>query len=416
MSKKIKSPEQVKRIDGRGCFMELLTIGLPRDKIALNFVAYNTAANKGDRVSGSILVYMEIHKAEVFANNVLDGTMTKLGNQSKKYAADHGYKYAKDVFCDLTGTPTDRSTRADKQPISRQLKLTPGSKTAWVLSAESGPGKMEGPGLIAPAYSGGRPECVIRIPLSDDDLKALALSIQAMCRMWYTMKFVPDVEVVDPKTPVFAVQNPDKRLELHTGALAMQKQQFISRHFEQSFANNILDFKTAKVSGVCGMVTVVSHAENHTLWHRDFLFYASDIRLHQIGLIQCLTIPPSLSIMDRNSISGQTNDPLCIVIVSPITGNHHNISMVNVLCSPKNNNIVDMICWLHAAGGDIHKFKMGIEEQQGQYHGCCPHTHSAYIKLFLRQFHKNTFSHITGAPIWLVGPKWHLLIFHTIII
>lgn len=223
MSKKIKSPEQVKRIDGRGCFMELLTIGLPRDKIALNFVAYNTAANKGDRVSGSILVYMEIHKAEVFANNVLDGTMTKLGNQSKKYAADHGYKYAKDVFCDLTGTPTDRSTRADKQPISRQLKLTPGSKTAWVLSAESGPGKMEGPGLIAPAYSGGRPECVIRIPLSDDDLKALALSIQAMCRMWYTMKFVPDVEVVDPKTPVFAVQNPDKRLELHTGALAIDQ-------------------------------------------------------------------------------------------------------------------------------------------------------------------------------------------------
>lgn len=216
---RIKSPEQVRRIDGRGCFMELLTIGLPRDKIALNFVSYNTAAEKGSRVGSSILAYMEIHKAEVFASNVLDGTMFKLGNQAKAFAAEHGYKYAKEVFCDMTGTSADHSTRADGAPISRQLKLTPGAKSAWVLSAESGPGKMEGPGLIAPAYAGGRPECIIRIPLSDDDLKSLALSIQAMCRMWYDLKYIPEVDKVDSKTALFTVQNSHEKMDLYGTAL-----------------------------------------------------------------------------------------------------------------------------------------------------------------------------------------------------
>lgn len=220
---RIKSPEQVRRLDGRGCFMELLTIGLPRNKIALNFVSYNTAAEKGNRVGSSVLAYMDIHKAEVFASNVLDGTMSKLGNQAKNFAAEHGYKYAKEVFCDMTGTSADHSTRADGAPISRQLKLTPGAKSAWVLSAESGPGKMEGPGLIAPAYAGGRPECIIRIPLSDDDLKSLALSIQAMCRMWYTLKFVPEVEKVDGKTAIFSVQNPHERMELYGSALSIDQ-------------------------------------------------------------------------------------------------------------------------------------------------------------------------------------------------
>lgn len=261
MARKLKSPEQVCRIDGRGAFMELLTIGLGIDKVALNFVSYDTGAAKGSRVSSSVMVYLGVHDAEVFADNVLSGKMAKAGQAAKKLAADKGYKYAKEVFCSMTGTPASRSTRSDGAAMSRQLKLTPGSKQPWVLSAESGPGREEGTGIIAPAYPGGKPECIIRIPLSDDALKSLALSIRSLVNLWYRAKFLPvaQEEIARSKTlPAFALNKGKKSLVVDVSAMAIdqlvlrfnggQGTMYLSVSKAAVLANDILSGRLSKLS------------------------------------------------------------------------------------------------------------------------------------------------------------------------
>lgn len=188
---KIKSPDQVFRQDGKNCFMELTTFGLARDKISLNFVNYNTSAEKGGRVSGNVMLYLDIHKAEGLAHDILSGRMAKMAVAAKAKAAEAGYKYARDIFCDMTGSAPEKAKRADGMGMSRQFKITPGAKLPWILSAESGPGRVEGTGIIAPAYSTGKAECIVRIPMTDDQLKQLALAIKAMCELWYMFKFWP---------------------------------------------------------------------------------------------------------------------------------------------------------------------------------------------------------------------------------
>lgn len=225
---RLKSPEQVKRIDGRGCFMEMLTTGLPLDKICMNFVSYNTAADKGKRIGGAVMVYLDVHKADVLAENILSGKISKLGEKSKADAAAGGYKYAKEVFRDITGTPSSRSKREDGKPASRQLKLTPGSSQAWVLSAETGEGKETATGAISPAYS--RPETIIRIPMSDDDLKGFALTLRHLVQMWYAIKFMPvaakDVEKPNPTESVFSVKSGKVSMKVTLDAIGIDQVKF----------------------------------------------------------------------------------------------------------------------------------------------------------------------------------------------
>lgn len=258
---KLKSPEQVCRIDGRGCFMELLTIGLGFDKVAFNFVNYDTSASKGSRVSSSVMVYLTAHDAEVLADSILSGQMAKKGEQAKKFAAEKGYKYAKEVFCSMTGTAAGKAARTDGAALSRQFKLTPGAKQPWVLSAESGPGREEGTGIIAPAYVGGKPECIIRIPMSNDMLKSLALSIRNLVNLWYEEKFLSLVKdavtAVNPDQAAFVINKGKEALQVFTKTLTIDQllldfnggagKMYINVFKAQVLANDILNGRIAKV-------------------------------------------------------------------------------------------------------------------------------------------------------------------------
>lgn len=262
---RLKSPEQVCRIDGRACFLELLTIGLPFDKVVMNFVSYNTGEAKGKRVSSSVMVFLGVHDAEVFAETILSGQMAKKGEQAKKVAAENGYKYAREVFCSMTGTAAAKSTRSDGAATSRQLKLTPGTKQPWVLSAESGPGREERTGIIAPAYPGGKPECIIRIPLSHDNLKSLALSIRSLVSLWYESRFSAIIgskmPPISEKTPAFVINKGTEALQVFVNTLTIDQllldfnggkgQMYLNIFKAQVLANDLLSgriFKTAKAN------------------------------------------------------------------------------------------------------------------------------------------------------------------------
>lgn len=258
---RIKSPEQVCRIDGRGCFMELLTIGLGFDKVAMNFISYDTSASKGSRVSSSIMVFLTIHDAEVLADSILNGQMSKKGEQAKRLAAEKGYKYAREVFCSMAGTPAGKAARTDGAALSRQLKLTPGAKQPWVLSAESGPGREEGTGIIAPAYVGGKPECIIRIPLSNDMLKSLALSIRNLVNLWYEAKFLQlaqsSLPAADASKAAFTINKGREALQVFVNTLSIDQllldfnggvgKMYLNVFKAQVLANDILNGRITKI-------------------------------------------------------------------------------------------------------------------------------------------------------------------------
>ena len=66
------------------------------------------------------------------------------------------------------------------------FKITPGIKTKWVLSAESGPGEEDANGLIVPKYK--TPEQIIRVGMNDEQLKVFASAIELLAHAWMREK------------------------------------------------------------------------------------------------------------------------------------------------------------------------------------------------------------------------------------
>lgn len=179
------SPTQVIRIDGRSQFLEVMASALPIDKVLINFVQYNKAAEQGKRATGSIQIYISIFEAARFASDILTGRIPKEGERRKKEEQEKGNKYFSSIFSSMGGISA--RNRPDHIAVSRQFKVAPGSSQPWVLSAEIGPGKENETGLIVPNYQ--QPDLVIRVPLTDEKLKELALAINLLVQIWGIEKF-----------------------------------------------------------------------------------------------------------------------------------------------------------------------------------------------------------------------------------
>lgn len=77
--------------------------------------------------------------------------------------------------------------------ISRVLTLTPGDRKPWILKAEQGAGTLQTSGIIAPAF-GRNPDISIRVALTDDDLKEIALAVKEAVSIWSMHKFSPAIK------------------------------------------------------------------------------------------------------------------------------------------------------------------------------------------------------------------------------
>lgn len=187
--RKIVSPEQILRIDGKSEFFEVMVNSMAIDKILIRFIKYDKSAPTGNRQTATIPIYLDVLDAAVIANDILSGRISKLGAAAKKAAADAGYKYPKEVLLRMGGTGSVKANRADQKAEYRGFKITPGNSQPWIFSAETGPGKESEQGLISPDYKA--PEAIVRVPLTDDLLKKVACAFQLASQVWAMSKFQP---------------------------------------------------------------------------------------------------------------------------------------------------------------------------------------------------------------------------------
>ncbi|WCF11437.1 hypothetical protein NDS46_31255 (plasmid) [Paenibacillus thiaminolyticus] len=177
-----KEFQQIIRLDGRDVFLEVLNNAFPIGKVRINFIEYDEKQQVGSRIKKNIPIYIDIEKFLVLAQDVKSGRMSALAKKAKEDMTKGGYKYAKEIYMDQGGVPAKKleerkKARPDGKSLARLFKITPGEKSPWILSAETGPGEESETGLIIPKYQ--RPEEILRVPVSDEDFKKLILITEA---------------------------------------------------------------------------------------------------------------------------------------------------------------------------------------------------------------------------------------------
>lgn len=191
---------QIIRLDGKNVFVEVMNNAFEIGKVLFNFIEYDPNAEKKNRIKQNISIFVDLDKFLVLANDVLSGRMAALANKAREEAKKNNQKYCKEIWVNLGGVSAKvleqrGKARPDGKSLSRQMKITPGEKIPWILSAETGPGEETETGLIAPKYNG-KPEQLVRVPVSDEDFKRLVLitrtHIEAFISSQYYSKAIQD--------------------------------------------------------------------------------------------------------------------------------------------------------------------------------------------------------------------------------
>lgn len=186
-----KNPNQIIRFDGRNVFMEFMNDAFVIGKVQINFIEYNANAEKKSRQTKNIPVYIDMDKFLLLTHDVLSGRFVQLAREAQATKEKGGYKYAKEIYQDLGGISAKNlklrgKERKDGASMSRQFKITPGDKIPWIISGEIGAGREDDKGLIVPQ---GRPEEAVRVALSDDDFKKMALVMKAHIEAFIASKY-----------------------------------------------------------------------------------------------------------------------------------------------------------------------------------------------------------------------------------
>lgn len=163
---------QIIRLDGKNCFVEVMTGQFHKGKVILNFEQYDDTKAKGERTIARITYFMPFDKFLQLEQDVKSGKLAKLAEKEKA-----NNKYPNAIYTDLTGTSNEllkrnNQARNDGNSESRQLKIIPGLKAEFMIQAEKGPGEKSSTGIIKPLY-GNKPEQKVAIPMSGNDLKRL---------------------------------------------------------------------------------------------------------------------------------------------------------------------------------------------------------------------------------------------------
>ena len=148
---KDRNLNQIIRKDARGCFVESLNDVFSIGKAHLAFVAYDLHSPAGQRQTDNIHIYLDIAELLELCRKAESGELRQ-ALQAKKRDGDKGSLYQ----C-MGGTPSERlrqlgKPRPDGRSLSRVFQLLPGSRSDFLLVADSGPGERDAKGLIVPRF------------------------------------------------------------------------------------------------------------------------------------------------------------------------------------------------------------------------------------------------------------------------
>ena len=161
---KDRNLNQIIRKDARDCFVESLNDVFSIGKAHLAFVAYDLHSPAGQRQTDNIHIYLDIAELLELCRKAESGELRQ-ALRAKKRDGDKGPLYQ----C-MGGTSAERlrqlgKPRPDGMSLSRVFQLLPGSRSDFLLVADSGPGERDAKGLIVPRF-GKKPENHVALSLS----------------------------------------------------------------------------------------------------------------------------------------------------------------------------------------------------------------------------------------------------------
>lgn len=193
-----RNPQQLIKVSGKDTFVEVLNNPFEIGKVLFNFAQYDEKAPAGSKIKGQIPMYMDMEEALVFCHDIISGKLPQLAKIEK----DKGSKYPKEVYKKQGGTSAARlkssgKERPDGMAESRVMKVAPGSKVDFMLTAEKGKGEENATGLIVQKST----EATVRVPFSAEDLKKLALVLQMNIQSYTTARYVDGSAMTNPNNP-----------------------------------------------------------------------------------------------------------------------------------------------------------------------------------------------------------------------
>ena len=171
---KDRNRNQIIRKDARGCFVESLNDVFSIGKGHLTFVAYDLHSPAGQRQDGQHPHLPGYCRA---AGALPEGGV---GGASPGAAGQKSGTGDKDpLYQCMGGTSAERlrqleKPRADGMSLSRVFQLLPGSRSDFLLVADSGPGERDAKGLIVPRF-GKKPENHVTLSMTMESFCELLL-------------------------------------------------------------------------------------------------------------------------------------------------------------------------------------------------------------------------------------------------
>lgn len=175
-------------------FMKVKPDGFGIGRLLISFG--NLDENKKLVPNSNIDYWLDFKKGDVFnlIQDIISGRLKKEIDveKSERLKNNPNAKYAQPVRTYNGGISAarvkEKEMRTDGAAQAKVLKIQGGTKYPVMISVEEGPGRETEQGLIVPTY-GTKPEEIVRVTLTWEDLKALALATQAHYTAFLTSQY-----------------------------------------------------------------------------------------------------------------------------------------------------------------------------------------------------------------------------------
>ena len=183
-----RTNNQIIRKDAKNCFVESLSDGFEIGKIHLCFATYDVSKPVGQRQTDNVQIYISVDEFLELHRKVISGELRFLLQNKKK----NGDKTP--LYQSLGGTSAERlakqnHSRGDGMSLSRTIQLLCGSKSDFLLVADSGPGEATDKGLIVPKF-GKTPENHVAISMTFETFAELILTTHIHYSAWLSAYYM----------------------------------------------------------------------------------------------------------------------------------------------------------------------------------------------------------------------------------
>lgn len=177
-----RNQNQIIRKDGKECFVESLSDAFEIGRAHFVFAAYDLSKPAGERQTNNISIYIDIAELLELCRKLESGEMREI-LRKKKESGDN-----KPIQEWLGGTSAEKlqergKAREDGKSLSRVAKLLCGSRSDFLLIADSGPGEQNEKGLIVPRFTG-KGENHVVVALSWEDFSEMMLMTKVHYEAW----------------------------------------------------------------------------------------------------------------------------------------------------------------------------------------------------------------------------------------